>query len=593
MSHKQQQSYKKLPTEAMDNPAMSNSSSGSGSHVDVATSDRLPPTNSSQQLVSSSDSDSIEERPLRGAVDGIDTVPATMVRFSNVGRSQWFTVTVLCFVNLINYMDRFTIAGVLSDIQKDFEIADDAAGLLQTAFVIFYMVFAPLFGYLGDRHSRPWIMAVGVALWSTTTLLGSFMPNYGWFITFRALVGIGEASYSTIAPTIISDMFVNDMRSKMLALFYFAIPVGSGFGYIIGSKTATLANNWRWALRVTPILGIAAVLLILLIKDPERGASEGSHNMETTSYKDDLKGLVKNRSFMLSTCGFTCVAFVTGALAWWGPSYIHLGMSMQPGNEDLQVDEVAYIFGLVAMAAGLIGVPMGSYLAQHWRRRFEGCDPYICAIGLLFSAPMVYASLVLPRTNAFLCYLFMFVAQVFLNLCWSIVADILLYVVVPNRRSTAEAFQILISHAFGDAGSPYLVGAISEAIKKQLVGNAREDNRLVSLALTAVNETSQLLSNGTERAIINLRDDTSEYSNKIKFEGLQYALFSTTFVEVLGGIFFLLTACYIIKDKTAAVRAVAAHHLRATSPSHNKNDVESIDSDSLVICTDIALRVRK
>lgn len=92
------------------------------------------------------------------------------------------------------------------------------------------MICAPIFGYLGDRHSRRWIMIVGVALWSGTTFCGSFMKDYSWFLTFRALVGIGEASYSTIAPTIISDLFIDDMRSKMLAMFYFAIPVGSGFG---------------------------------------------------------------------------------------------------------------------------------------------------------------------------------------------------------------------------------------------------------------------------------------------------------------------------------------------------------------------------
>lgn len=124
----------------------------------------------------------------------------------------------------------FSLAGVLTEVKEDFQIDNDNAGLLQTAFVISYMIFAPLFGYLGDRYSRRWLMAVGVALWSTTTLLGSYMHTYGWFITFRALVGIGEASYSTIAPTIISDLFVNSMRSKMLAMFYFAIPVGSGLG---------------------------------------------------------------------------------------------------------------------------------------------------------------------------------------------------------------------------------------------------------------------------------------------------------------------------------------------------------------------------
>lgn len=124
----------------------------------------------------------------------------------------------------------FCSTGVLADLQKDFNISDSYAGLLQTAFIISYMVFAPIFGYLGDRYSRRLIMGFGIGLWSATTLAGSFMPNYHWFVVFRALVGIGEASYSTIAPTIISDLFVKDLRSKFLALFYFAIPVGSGLG---------------------------------------------------------------------------------------------------------------------------------------------------------------------------------------------------------------------------------------------------------------------------------------------------------------------------------------------------------------------------
>ena len=88
------------------------------------------------------------------------------------------------------------------------------------------MIFAPVFGYLGDRYSRKWIMAVGVGIWVLAVLVGSFMEDFTAFLIMRAIVGVGEASYSTIAPTIISDMFVKDARSKMLALFYFAIPVG-------------------------------------------------------------------------------------------------------------------------------------------------------------------------------------------------------------------------------------------------------------------------------------------------------------------------------------------------------------------------------
>lgn len=75
----------------------------------------------------------------------------------------------------------------------------------------------------------------GLSLWALSTFIGSFMKNFWAFLFFRALVGIGEASYSTIAPAIISDLFRKDSRSRVLALFYFAIPVGTGMGYIIGN----------------------------------------------------------------------------------------------------------------------------------------------------------------------------------------------------------------------------------------------------------------------------------------------------------------------------------------------------------------------
>lgn len=67
-----------------------------------------------------------------------------------------------------------SILGVLGDVKDEFNIGDDKAGFLQTVFVVAYMIFAPLFGYFGDRYSRRLIMAFGVGLWSMTTLLGSY-----------------------------------------------------------------------------------------------------------------------------------------------------------------------------------------------------------------------------------------------------------------------------------------------------------------------------------------------------------------------------------------------------------------------------------
>lgn len=147
---------------------------------------KIPATNSQQRLMpadsdsvsSSLDEADLEALPHEGVGDGgggglrrhlpahhgDDDGSAVTVSSSSTGRvsrTAWFTVIVLCFVNLINYMDRFTIAGVLKDIQDEFQIGDDEGGLLQTAFVLSYMICAPIFGYLGDRYSRKWIMALG------------------------------------------------------------------------------------------------------------------------------------------------------------------------------------------------------------------------------------------------------------------------------------------------------------------------------------------------------------------------------------------------------------------------------------------------
>uniref|UniRef100_A0A1Q3FXA7 Putative sugar transporter/spinster transmembrane protein n=2 Tax=Culex tarsalis TaxID=7177 RepID=A0A1Q3FXA7_CULTA len=551
---------------------------------------KIPATNSQQRLMPA-DSDSVSssldegdpEAPPGGGRLEDDQVT---VASSEVTATAWFTVGVLCFVNLINYMDRFTIAGVLTDIQDHFRIGDDEAGLLQTAFVLSYMICAPVFGYLGDRYSRKWIMALGVFLWSTTTLLGSFMQHFGWFITFRALVGIGEASYSTIAPTIISDLFVGDMRSKMLALFYFAIPVGSGFGYIVGSETAKFFGDWVWALRVTPVLGVIAVVLIAMLRDPERGASEGTHHMQATSYREDIKAIVRNPSFMLSTAGFTCVAFVAGALAWWGPKFIHLGLVSQPGNENITLNDVSFIFGAITMTTGIIGVPLGSYLSQRFNRKYPRADPYICAVGLIVSAPLLAGAMLTVSVNATLAYVLVFFGELALNLNWAIVADILLYVVVPTRRSTAEAFQILISHAFGDAGSPYFVGVISEAIKRLL--------RLSAIGVAAVfpadlSSYSQLAENVTATSTTTtlaplvsqspLGGAEDGDSHAVQFRALQYALFSTSFVEIIGGVFFLLTAMYILRDRRNVERVVAENQTTSSS-AHQLNNSTSSSSVS-------------
>lgn len=250
--------------------------------------------------------------------------------------TKFIAVGILCFINLINYMDRFTVAGVLPEISGFYGLNKSQAGLLQTSFIVSYMVFAPLFGYLGDRYSRKFIMAGGVLFWSAMTYLGSLVPaSHTWlFFIIRALVGVGEASYSTIAPTLIADMFVGEMRTMVLAAFFFAIPVGSGMGYVVGSQVARALGSWKWAMRVTPPLGVLSVILTLtLLKEPPRGQADGVVEQEPTTLKEDIGYLWRVRSFVLTTLGFTSVCFAVGALSWWAPSYMVLAYKVAKVND--------------------------------------------------------------------------------------------------------------------------------------------------------------------------------------------------------------------------------------------------------------------
>ena len=217
------------------------------------------------------------------------------------------SVGILFFINLINYMDRLTVAGVLLNIQKYYSISNASAGLLQTCFIVSYLTFAPIFGYLGDRYSRKLIIIFGITFWSATTFLGSFVNKDHAYLFFllRALVGVGEASYSTIAPTIIADLFERKLRTKMIALFYFAIPIGSGLGYLVGSAVDKMLGGWQWAFRVTPPLGIlSVVLLMIFVEEPERGKSDGwSTRNQKSNFKSDLKYLIHVKAFVWSTIG--------------------------------------------------------------------------------------------------------------------------------------------------------------------------------------------------------------------------------------------------------------------------------------------------
>ncbi|NXL91511.1 SPNS3 protein, partial [Alectura lathami] len=462
--------------------------------------------------------------------------PHVSVSRNSPAKRDFLIVGVLCYANLINFMDWFIVPGILLDIQKYFKLSDGATGLLQTVFILCYMLAAPFFGYLGDRYNRKVILGAGIVFWSGVTLGTSFITeSYYWiFFLSRGLVGIGTASYSTVAPTIIADRFDEGKRTTMLSAFYICIPVGSGLGYVLASGMARVTGDWHWAFRITPCMGgLALVLLILVvphriqrrtelhralsISGTIRVAAEkpGVQRTARTTWCQDVISLGKNWSFVWSSLGLTAMAFVTGALGLWVPMFLYraqvvLGLVPPCLQKSCNLSN-SLIFGGITIGTGILGVIAGAEAARRLRRINNNADPLICATSMFVSSLCLYIALMVAQTNILLTFIFIAFGELFLSVNWAVVTDILLYVVTPRRQSTAIALQILVSHLLGDAGSPYLIGTVSNAIQAK-------------------------------------NDSTFKWS----FWSLQYSFIICVFVGVFGGGFFLLTSFYIEEDRKEA-----------------------------------------
>src|SRR5437764_15187043 len=134
---------------------------------------------------------------------------------------------VLTALNLLNYADRNVLFAVQPLVQSEFHINKAQIGFLTSAFLLCYMVAAPFVGPLADRYSRKVIISVGAIFWSGLTLLTAVTHNYTELLVRHTLAGIGEATFVTIAPTFVADLFSAEQRGPILAVFYRDIPGGS------------------------------------------------------------------------------------------------------------------------------------------------------------------------------------------------------------------------------------------------------------------------------------------------------------------------------------------------------------------------------
>src|SRR5260221_5022512 len=179
-------------------------------------------------------------------------------------KNPYVILALLSGLNLVNYLDRSLVSAVGPKLQQDLGLRDVEFGVVIQAFMLGYFATSPFFGALGDRFRRRELIALGVATWCLATAGSGLMKTFATMVAARVLVGVGEASYATLAPTIIDDLAKPAAKNRWLAIFYVAIPVGSALGYILGGQLEH-AFGWRSAFFIAGGPGILLAVAALFI----------------------------------------------------------------------------------------------------------------------------------------------------------------------------------------------------------------------------------------------------------------------------------------------------------------------------------------
>ncbi|MGA9027637.1 MAG: MFS transporter [Steroidobacteraceae bacterium] len=369
-------------------------------------------------------------------------------------------LAILAFVNLFNYLDRFVVSALFESLKhSELALSDFKLGFLMTSFLIVYMLTAPVFGVLGDRRSRPRLIAFGVACWSVATTLSGFAGSYLALLAARATVGIGEAAYGTIAPSLLADYFPAPERGRVMAIFFCAIPVGSALGYVVGGLM-DVHFGWRAAFFVAGVPGLVLAALCLKLRDPPRGTQDaggaviaprgGAPEAVRTTYRH----LIGNTAYLLTILGYAGYTFAVGGLASWMPAFLERVRGMPRSQATVS-------FGAMVVITGFVGTFAGGWLGDYCAKYSRQALLWLSAFATLAAVPLVWVALTAGSPRLYL--ISMVAALLLLFVSTGPVNAVIVNLVSPTERASAVALSVFTIHLLGDVLSPPLIGALSDA----------------------------------------------------------------------------------------------------------------------------------
>ena len=382
---------------------------------------------------------------------------------------------VLTALNLLNYADRNVLFAVQPLVQAEFHVSKEKIGLLTSAFLGFYMIAAPFVGPLADRYSRKLIITLGAIFWSGLTLLTAVTHTYAELLVRHTLVGVGEATFVTIAPTFVADLFHENVRGRILGVFYLAIPVGSAAGYLLGGHLAP-QHGWRFPFYIAAAPGFLLALIVMFLKEPQRGQFDSTHDAELGDLLPaDFKAgraqeavlivwfylqrlirlsgtLLKNPAFLTSTLGMAFMTYSLGGIQVWMPQFLST-------EREYTLESANFVFGIIIVIDGILAALAGGWLGDFLLKRTKSAYYLVSAVSMALGVPIMTVALfskgkmMIPAIG---------VAAFFLLLNTAPLNAAVINSVGAHIRATALAVNIFIIHILGDVPSPTMMGWVAD-----------------------------------------------------------------------------------------------------------------------------------
>jgi len=398
----------------------------------------------------------------------------TVLKTDNAYKKQsyaWYMVALMTIAYMFSFIDRYILGLLIEPIKADLGLTDTQIGLLLgPAFAIFYATMGLPLGYLADRAKRVSIVSIGIMIWSLATVASGFAQKFSHLFIARMTVGIGEATLSPCALSIISDSFPEEKRGRPIGFYTMGMSLGPAFAYLSGAAVLIWTKSidliqlpligalspWQLAFIIVGLPGVILALFVYLLKEPKRPENHNPSKNINEGISTAMKYFYSRgwvlASFILPACVMTIIAYSQA----WIPAMFERTWGMDPSR-------YAFINGILILCLGPLSNNSAGWMADYLTKKgYKDGGLRVVILGTVILIPTAILAPLLP--NPTLCFVVLGINLIGIAFTSSSALIALLKIIPADLKGISVAFYLMCISISGLLLGPTAVGLLNDYV---------------------------------------------------------------------------------------------------------------------------------